>query len=108
MQLFSADAKIFSKQKKNIGRNPIVDCERNGERQKKIEQRGKEKKRIEQKRIEKKEYEMKFQLENGEKKSLYELQVQLENVNKSSFKNWKKFQLDNGRIKNWKDSPVRK
>ena len=38
-------------EKKNIGRNPIVDCERNGER-------------IEIKRI---ENEMKVQLENGNK-----------------------------------------
>jgi hypothetical protein len=37
--------------KKNIGRNPIVDCERNGER-------------IDNNRI---EYEMKVQLENGNK-----------------------------------------
>ena len=36
---------------KNIGRNPIVDCERNGER-------------IENNRI---EYEMKVRLENGNK-----------------------------------------
>ena len=45
---------------KNIGRNPIVDCERNGEIQKRI-------KRIEKSR---KENEMKFQLGNGKKVSL--------------------------------------
>ena len=50
-------------EEKNIGRNPIVDCERNGER-------------IENNRIENemKWNEMKVQLENG-KKSLYELEV---------------------------------
>ena len=39
--------------KKNIGRNPIVDCERNGERQKRKEQKGIERNRKEQNRIEK-------------------------------------------------------
>ena len=40
---------------KNIGRKPIVDCERNGERQN--EKNRKEQKRIEKKRIEKKRME---------------------------------------------------
>ena len=43
--------KKFTSSEKNIGRNPIVDCERNGER-------------IENNRI---ENEMKVQLENGNK-----------------------------------------
>ena len=35
------------------------------------------------------------------------MRFQLENVNKSLFKNWKKFQLENGKkdFNNWKESP---
>ena len=70
MQLFSVETTIFSKSKKkncrrrhkNIGRNPIVDCELNGEKnrkrmekQKRLEKTRIEKKRIEKNKIEKRE-----------------------------------------------------